>query len=287
MHQQEAIFFGNNNNSNNNNNNNNNETTVNNKKSNLFAEFVCQALPSAHHTCGYLQEEANNEYEQLVIRSRKQPTSNTTMTSASSMDVRQVFRKWQSLPELMKNNSNSILTKKYSMRKIEKNINAWFNKNNKTRKNSKNRKNRGKNNENTNTNNLLDPNGPFKKCLSKESEHRLKLASWNLFRHILSLVRMHSSSRQQQSLSSLFRSSSSLSSMKTNHNLILSSEFQKQQPQNEIENANSDDEGHSWMIPVKAAHDASFDEHVSSGSFCELDLDMLFDDKEFVQFVFF
>ena len=69
----------------------------------------------------------------------------------------------------------------------------------------------------------------------------------------------------------------SSSSMKKNHNLIMSSEFQKQQqnhqPQNENENENSDDEGHSWMIPVKAAHDASFDEYVSSGAFCELDID--------------
>ena len=76
------------------------------------------------------------------------------------------------------------------------------------------------------------------------------------------------------------------------NNLILSSEFQQQQqpqqPQNENSDNDNDEGGHyySWMIPVKAAHDASFDEYVSSGAYCELDLDALFDDKEFVRFVF-
>jgi len=183
----------------------------------------------------------------------------------------------------MQNNSNPILNKK----RIEEKLNAWFDKKRKNSRNSGNKSGTNYENTNTDTNTndlLLDLNGgPFKKCLSKKSEDQLKLASWNFFRHILSLVRMHSSSRQQQSLSSLFRSSSS--SMKTNHNLILSSEFQEQ-----LQQKHQNDEGHdlySLMILVKAAHDASFDEYVASGAYCELDLDTLFDDKEFVRFVFF
>jgi hypothetical protein len=111
----------------------------------------------------------------------------------------------------------------------------------------------------------------YKKCIGAELSQRLKTASWNALLQMALLTKSHRLSRKQRRdedyCASLFRSVNP-----TNHLLLTSA------CQSEDEN-----EDNSWMAPTKAAHDAAFDSYVAKEKYCQIDLDKVFADQDFVR----
>merc|ERR1712194_770631 len=109
------------------------------------------------------------------------------------------------------------------------------------------------------------------RCLGSEYTLRFKAASWNSLLQMVLISRSHAVSRKQKDdsyYSSLFQSS-----MPNTKHLLLSSQF-------DADDADDD----SWIAPTKAAHDDAFDEYVADEHFCELDIEKLFQNEEFVNF---
>ena len=239
--------------------NNNNNNTI--KQQNLFPDFVCQSLPSASNTCRHLNERNKNP----------QKRSSHTTKFTSIQDKLRINQRARLIPEL---NSAALLYDLKGQKGVYKRIDDWFHtKNNHRRQAAESSASVDNDNDNDND---KQQNYSLKKCLSSESMLKLKVASWNFLLQLVLLARVHSSSRQKrgraQYFSSLFQSSTP-----TNH-LLLSHQYH-------VENDNNDND-ESWIIPTKAAHDESFDEYISTGKFCELDIEKMFEDEEFVRFVF-
>ena len=112
----------------------------------------------------------------------------------------------------------------------------------------------------------------LKMCLGSDYTRRLKVASWNSLLQMVLISRSHALSRKQKDDS--YYSSFVQSSRPTNH-LLLSSQI------------NTDDiDDDSWIVPTKAAHDASFDAFVAKGKLCNVNATKLLEDKDFVRYVF-
>jgi hypothetical protein len=261
MHQQEY------------NSNSSSMTTNNNKpgkQQNLFANFVCQMLPSASNTCRHLVEETDDE--SFRKRIRKTDTKKLLSQHDKYRFIQASRMKKLSLtPEFKSSHNVTIPTGK----ELTNGIQRWLN-------NDKNKQ--------------QNITGLSKRCLKSESTQKLKVASWNFLLQQALLVRMHNKSRrkqqqQQRRSHSQSKSKSNLiesSSTKTDH-LILSSQY----PTSDDDNNNNDNDGDddddddSWLMHIKAEHDKSFDEYVSTGAFCEIDIEKLFSNEEFINTVIF
>ena len=114
-----------------------------------------------------------------------------------------------------------------------------------------------------------------------------------MLRHLEALVRMRDDDRtqeaedqtkqqqQQQHHHQLFVAKEI---SRSKHPLLLSpNKYNRGGLPNEIENKNEED----WWAPIKQAHDELFEETVANGAYCELDLDRLFGDHDFVKQVFY
>lgn len=197
---------------------------------NLFADFVCQMLPTAPKTCHYLNNQTYDD--QFRQRVNKEIQRNTI----SRQDM---FRITQMAQQQQRTIRTPSIVKQWFQNQDEKN----------------------------NTKNL-------ERCLSTEALERLKIASARFLQKQAWLVRKQNSERRSKSSSTLFRSSTP-----TSH-LLLSS----QQEQHEEEEADNSDL--FLTSSIKTEHDKSFEEYVASGAFCEIDIERLFKNNDFIKYVF-
>ena len=244
---------------------------------NLFANFVCQMLPSATNTCRHLVEQTDDEEFRKRIR---RPRSHNLLMKDDMFRIIQATRmkKLSLTPEFKSSHHVTIPTG----HQIKNGIQRWLNSNNKNKQqNIASSGSHGSNNRNittTNTNGSSSSSSSdvyehheLKRCLKSESTQKLKVASWNFLLQQVLLVKMHNKSRRKQSNTHLME----LSSTKTDH-LILSSQYPTR-----------DDDDDSWIIHIKTEHDKSFNEYVSTGAFCEVDIEKLFSNEEFLNTVIF
>ena len=235
------------------------------KKSDLFHNFVCQALPDATETCSRVRE-ANKT---IVARAREESGQVSSLESGKLSDTQLYQLKFAGLEReesfistFNVDPAQSIFRFKRVANKVEKLISAnfydWAERRRAAAYNDSHRQ----------------------LCLSEESTLALKSISWNMLRHLEALVRIRDKEIEEngsEELKQLFRASEIhqpkhlllLSPQKYNHEFI---SYRK-------------DEG--WWAAIKRNHDILFEKAVESGAYCELDLDSLFSDENFVKQIFF
>ena len=169
-----------------------------NAKQDLFADFVCQALPFAFNTCHHLRNETK------VIHERSGLNANEIL---STIDKNRIVAGALKLPEL-----NRTV---FFEGNLHKRMEDWL------------REAGVKAN---------DPKSigfkKYKRCLNPEYTLRLKKASWNFLLQMVLLQREHTKSRKDKNkayYASLFQSSTP-----TNH-LLLSSQFSTEDDEDEDE----------------------------------------------------
>lgn len=206
-------------------------------KTDVFADFVCQSLPSATHTCSDL---AGGHHEAIEMR------SSDTKHFATIPDKNRINQHARQIPAY----NQTFLYEGEGKIKVNQRMNTWF------------RKNRRR-------------VGPLTVCISEASRDRLKRASWGFLRQMILLSRSHAASRKKTDdryYRSLFRSS------KPTDHLLLSSQV--------FFGDGEDYEDDSWMGPAKAAHDRSFDAFLEKGKLCQVNVEKLFENEDFVETVF-
>eukprot|EP00536_Pseudo-nitzschia_multiseries_P008126 jgi/Psemu1/287599/fgenesh1_pg.201_\ len=216
------------------------------EKRNLLADFVCQMLPTATKTCHYLDKEtSDDQFRKRINDSLQQIVSNQDMYRIKQMAKRQ-GRKIKKAPSAMQIPA-PIVTR-------------WFRKQEK-----------------------LNNTKSLKRCLGNETLEQLKIASWKFLLQQILLVRKRNSEHRRSLRSSdlspaghpsaLFRSSTP-----TGHLLLLNRQEQLLGTENDFSDV-------PWIVPIKARHDQSFAEHVARGVFCEIDVERLFRNKKFIDYV--
>lgn len=205
-----------------------NETTT---SRDLLADFVCQILPSASHTCAHLVEN-NSDKNKLQMR------TSATKDFVSMPDIHRINTRARSMPAL---NSTMLYNEQ---RKLRDRIHLWFS------------------NAGLKGSTDTPKSRELTKCMGEESIRRLKAVSWNF---LLQLVLLSKTT-------------------KTRHDMYPSSAPKDHLLLSPRQNDGDDDDG-SWLLPTKIEHDESFD-RIEKGKFCELDIDKLFDNQSFVEFVF-
>jgi len=260
---------------------------------NLFANFVCQMLPSATNTCRHLVEQT--EDDEFRKRIRKSKSLNLLSKDDMFRIIQATRMKKLSLTPKFKSSHHVTIPTGH---KIKNGIQRWLNSNNKNKQqNIASSGSHGSNNRNittTNTNGSSSSSSSsdvyehheLKRCLKSESTQKLKVASWNFLLQQVLLVRLHNKSRRKQSNTHMIE----LSSTTTDH-LILSSQYPTRDDDDDDDhnkNKNGDDDDDdSWIIHIKTEHDKSFNEYVSAGAFCEVDIEKLFSNEEFLNTVIF
>jgi hypothetical protein len=235
-----------------------NNETLQEEEPDLFCEFVCQALPAAPETCLHLRFAEKKPVRR--VRKKSGPVSCLETGELSDTQLYQLRSAAKSNTWLKRisvsTKSSSVSTKFYDWTRQRKNATS--------------------------------DDGHRLLCLSDESTLALKVASWNMLRHLEALVQMRDEARQEGGVSEqqeLFKAPETfrskypllLSPKKYDHHVLL------QQNRSES-NLNQKDE--DWWAPIKLAHDDLFDQTVESGAYCELDLDRLFADEDFLKKVF-
>jgi hypothetical protein len=249
------------NNYSNSNHTNSNHTNTNNHhtagKRNLFADFVCQMLPTATNTCRYLDEETSDgDFTKRVnvnIHDQKEHT-------VSIQDMHRIR-------QMAKYRGESIRDAPSHPKVPSRIVARWF---------------RTQEKRNNGTIHHL------KRCLEKGTLDTLKRVSWEFLLQQMRLVQRHNTERRlRRSSSELFRSSRS-----TSH-LLFSSQHQGDEGEEEArghhqphENEIEIDSEESFLnARAKINHDASFDEYFATGVFCEIDVERLFHIEDFVKYV--
>jgi len=260
----------------------------------LFANFCCQVLPSATRTCRFLQEDAASNHSKHGKLVRVGNDKGQQMVTAQ--DTARILQEARlRVPHLLDDAVANAIAKNAKANTISVNqqltirIERWFNTTTTT--------------TTTNTKKRVVP----KTCPSEQTLVEFRKRSLDFLGRMVGLVRKQSLSRRQRKtkqqqrrqrqpgefddndddddgFDDLFRSSSSSAIGKDQ--LLLSRQYHDN---NFHENENDKDR----LLPphIVAAHDASFDEYVAKGKFCQIDLDKLFEDGEgdgdgFVRYVF-
>jgi hypothetical protein len=160
----------------------------NDAKQDLFADFVCQALPFASNTCHHLRNETKVIHERSGLKANK---------IVSAIDKNRIVAGALKLPELHH--------KAFFEGNLHKRMEDWLHE------------------AGVEAN---DPESSgfkkYKRCLNPEYTLRLKIASWNFLLQMVLLQREHTKSRKDKNktyYASLFQSSTP-----TNH-FLLSSQF--------------------------------------------------------------
>jgi len=223
----------------------------------VFADFVCQSLPTASNTC----ESLRNRPEVLQMRTSETPKF------LSSIDAHRIISRarslFSSLPSSSSLDRKNLLWDHGGQMKVERKIDKWFRKTKKM-------------------NALTDTpeSRALMVCADDELLDRLRKASWNFLVQMVELSRSHAASRKRKDdryYRSLFRSTTP-----TDHLLLSSQVFFFDDDDSEEE-----DDDSSWKGPAKASHDASFDAHVvGKRKLCQLNVTMLFEDESFIRSVF-
>lgn len=250
----------------------NNETVEEEYDPNLFRDFACQVLPDTAETCSHLRE-VNKRVIQRV-RAKSGPVSSLESGKLSDTKYRQLLsaandrlperefkrkgRKDQDLPEQIGITFDVDLKKsvfkdgRHLRDFIEDNFYDWTRQRNATGAND----------------------GHRQLCLSEESTRKLRNVSWNMLRHLEFLVRLREKNNDHRP-KELF---SALALHRPKHPLLLSP--------GKYDHVDTKAYG-DWWEPIKRAHDELFEETVERGAYCELDLDRLFADENFVRQVFY
>jgi hypothetical protein len=274
MHQQQIVVS-----------NNKNETLEDEKSPDLFRDFICQSLPTALETCSSLQRTKGKKPLVANDRIKSGPVSSLETGKLSDTLVRQMIHAANDrFPEHQKSATKRkegapIITyydvdiarsifNDQTFERLADNFYEWA-----LRRKEKS-----------------SDDGHRQLCLGKDSALALKTASWNMLRHLEALVRMRDDDRireadeqkqQQQLFGALAISRPKypllLSPNKYNHGGLPNAR------NSENENKNDED----WWAPIKRAHDELFQQTVERGAYCELDLDRLFADHDFVKQVFY
>jgi len=201
----------------------------------VFANFLCQMVPTASKTCRHVVKSATK-----VIHERSR--SPKGILSLPLNEICRIEAQARRTPRL----NTTVLYKNRAHHSSR--IPEWYNKQETEKKLG------------------------LKQCLDSELTRRLKVASWNSLVQMVLLSRSHIMSRKQRDEKyylSLFQSPTP-----TDH-LLLSSQYNHD---------HSDDD--SWILPTKAAHDEWFDKFVGEGKFCQLDIETLMKDEDFIRYVF-
>ena len=263
MHQQEVGTIANNNDSSNNGsgvNTNATTTAKQQQRRDLFADFVCQMIPAATSTCRNLTAEfETGDKKELVLRTRFSKMKNGELGFVSTQDQIRIIQAGSIFNPTFAEEAADA--KFLNRNKLMKRIDQWF----VTRRRQ----------DNVTTESL---ERAYKRCLSAESQSKLKSISWQYLSTLLSLVRNQSRRRPTEMTRSLFRSSTP-----TDHLILSSSSSAAQQKEDRssldhYQYSYSDLEEESWKIPVKKEHDKLFDEYrmLPSSPFCEIDIPKLF-----------
>ena len=270
MHQQQIIVS-----------NNENKTLEDEKSPDLFRDFICQSLPTALETCSSLQRTKGKKALVVRARTKGSPVSSLETGKLSDTLVHQMIHAANDrFPELQKSTTKrkegapnityydvdiarSIFIGK-TFKRLADNFYDWA-----LRRKEKS----------------FD-DGHRQLCLGKDSTLALKTASWNMLRHLEALVRMRDDDRtqeadEQKQQHQLF---GALTISRPTHPLLLSpNKYSHGGLPSENENKTDED----WWSPIKRAHDDLFQQTVDTGAYCELDLDRLFADHNFVKQVFY
>eukprot|EP00531_Pseudo-nitzschia_arenysensis_P019614 CAMPEP_0116151338 /NCGR_PEP_ID=MMETSP0329-20121206/20040_1 /TAXON_ID=697910 /ORGANISM="Pseudo-nitzschia arenysensis, Strain B593" /LENGTH=139 /DNA_ID=CAMNT_0003647937 /DNA_START=199 /DNA_END=618 /DNA_ORIENTATION=- len=128
-------------------------------------------------------------------------------------------------------------------------------------------------------------------CLSKESAKKLRNASWNLLRHLEALVRLREDNRATADSINGAEKDSKIFTVGTAHAAAVARPkvLRLLSPNSYNHSSIFSDKNNSvdWWAPIKRAHDELFEKAVDRGEYCELDLDRLFADEDFLIQVFY
>ncbi len=257
-----------------------NDTIQEEDSTQLFHNFVCQALPTARETCSQVRG-ANKT---LIERARAESGLVSSLESGELSDTQLYQLKsaaFDRFPELEKsreatknlttiydvNPADSILKIHNSKTQMERLIRAnffdWV----------QERKATGAD------------DGHRQLCLSDESTLALKTISWNMLRHLEALVRMRDNDRQGYESGQIRKIFEAPSIHRPKHTLLLSPRKYDHAWNGHKSHLTGKDE--DWWVPIKQKHDKLFDQTVMSGAYCELDLERLFADENFVKKIFY
>jgi len=236
------------------------------KKMDVFRDFVCQALPDAASTCSELHTQNKKPIEKRVRTKVSGFVALETgrMTDTQDTQMKRKADSW--FEELRGANSTHIyenltwedsimynVSVKISKRRMRKNFESWVKKRAKRLQESPE-----------------SDDGHRLHCLGEESSKKLRNASWNILRHLEALVRL----RDEIDSHYIFEA---VDAARPKYPLLLSP--------NKYNHSNVSEDA-DWWGPLKRAHDDLFEKTVESGAFCELDLEHLFNDEDFVRQVF-
>ena len=234
-------------------------------KPDLFQSFACQALPDATETCSQVRK-AN---ETLIVRARAEGGAGSSLETGKLSDTQLYQLKFAALGReenftttFEVDPDQSIFQYRRFQNKVEKLIRANFYDWAEERRASAS----------------VDDHRQL--CLSEESTLALKSISWNMLRHLEALVTMRDKNIRESGSEELDKLFKAPKIHQPKYPLLLSPQKYAQQP-----NTNEKDE--EWWAHIKRNHDRLFERIVESNAYCELDLDRLLADQNFVRQVFF
>ena len=273
----------------------NSNTKRGNTDNDMFMNFICQMIPTANSTCQYLIEQ-QHEQEKGKGHQEYERTSRKTNQYLSLQDKGRIVQLARfgitdgaRLPPEFNTNSSSVISEfdfnNTNFLSLAHNIERWIQ--TKMSNDDRNRNNSTNYKYNKNNNASFDIQD-YMICLDDNTQRKLGEISWNFLIQQLLLVKMHAPYQQPRigasnSLSSLFQSS-----IPTDH-LILSSQFDFE---NELYNNNDNKNKQELLLnlsklePLKVQHDASFQEYVQRGVFCQIDPLKMLQNNDFIASVF-
>lgn len=243
----------------------------------LFANFVCQSLPSATNTCRFLRQDASSNRSQYNIVSRSRGRKELVTEQDKYRIIHEAYRRFE-FPEEKKGKWFAA-------------IENWFV-------------------SPGGGNNPSSPSLPSKEvivpkiCPNETTLLLLREQSLDTLWKMASLVRKDSLSRQQSSSEGSISSNNNIwsgnnqndyedlwqSSAPRDH-LLLSRRYNLGMNGEDFSSLTSSSLPTStlsspWWELIRAAHDASFEKHVAKEKFCHVDVDELLDNDDFVRHVF-
>ncbi len=267
---------------------NNNDAEAN--APDLLRDFVCQAIPAADFTCSKLL----NNTKPLVKRERNKGGGISALQTGKMTDTlyEQMKQKvHEFFPEIRTGRFQSKQTSKFfetnknftwedsifyseqgrpaGYNQMRKNFESW------TQQRA----------EKQSLGDISD-DGHRQLCLGEKSIEKLRNISWNILRHLEALVRLRDDNQVKEGsgnggIDSTMDIFSAPDFGRPEYPLLLSpNKYDRSKFPSESENLD-------WWGHIRRAHDDLFNTTIESGAYCELDLDRLFADEDFLKHLFF
>ena len=256
----------------------------------LLRDFVCQAIPAADFTCSKLL----NNTKPLVKRERNKEGGVSFLQTGKMTDTlyEQMKQKvFELFPEIRIGRSQSKSTSKF----FETNKNfTWKDSIFYSERGNPAGYNQMRINFESWTQQRaekqalgdISDDGHRQLCLGDKSIEKLRNVSWNILRHLEALVRLRDDNQVKEGsdnggIDSTIDIFSAPDFARPEYPLLLSpNKYDHSKFPSESENLD-------WWGPIRRAHDDLFNTTIESGAYCELDLDRLFADEDFLKHVFF